>query len=127
MSVAIRRRFLAASIFLFGLAAAIATPSAVSQKTAPIQASRIVLAGSSPHSRSAADRSCRYLEFTAPSSSFSRRPAGRVFLEDTTPPSGNILETRQLQFAIKPDSLAPLPHPALRSRIAAGANRQRAP
>jgi len=116
-----------AGICLLGVVASIPA----SARTAPPRSHSVsALLHSVPrvYTRSgSAARSCRAIELTTPSDSITNRQSGRIFLEDTTSPSSDALNTLRVEVPMTPDRLPRAASPALRNSSASVSNRQRAP
>jgi hypothetical protein len=135
MGVSLRAGLRHACVCWFGIAAAVSIHASVPSKPAHTQTLTIassrtcnasVLAESEVQPRTF-DRVLPTSEFTTASSTVTKRLAGRVFVEDTFPPSSDALQAKRLPLATRSYPALRPPAPMLHSGSASVSNRQRAP
>jgi hypothetical protein len=137
MFAGLRTGFRTTFLCLLSVAASLAAAASVPSKASPAPAARTASAAQStaPRDNPAAllpaapshPQACGDAELTAPSNSLTHRVSRRIFVEDTTPPSSEVLTAARVQTPLRSDAPPRATSPALRNNTASVANRQRAP
>jgi hypothetical protein len=140
MIAGVRLGLRAASMLVVGLAASVPVPASARLLHAPQQFASISAVEQSARNYhvtgQVANRGARFHALastglrppvTVPTASVTLHLTRRIFVEDTPPPSGEVLRAARLRAPMKPYAVPPVAPPALRKSSTSVANRQRAP